>query len=151
MALSEGVRALALAAVAIAATLAWMAVHALRLPSASPERLVAELRLAQTAALALAFGAGSYWGFAAGTHAPGAGLDVALALGFLVVAAVATTRDPRVALTSLALAFATHALIDIAHRPGLLPPDLVPRWYTIACAVDDLVLGAICYVPLLRR
>ena len=82
---------------------------------------------------------------------PGVGLDVALALGFLLIAAVTMVRDPRQALTIVALAFAGHAVVDVLHRPGLLPEDLAPRWYSIGCAVYDVYLGALCYLPMLRR
>jgi hypothetical protein len=74
-----------------------------------------------------------------------------LAVGFMIVAAWTMMRDPRQALTVLALAFAAHAIVDIAHRPGLLPAALAPRWYAIGCAVYDAYIGALCYFPLLRR
>jgi hypothetical protein len=59
--------------------------------------------------------------------------------------------DPRQGLTVLALAFAAHAVIDIAHRPGLLPDGIAPRWYLIGCATYDVYIGALCYLPILRR
>ena len=46
---------------------------------------------------------------------------------------------------------ARHAVVDILHRPGLLPEDLAPRWYSIGCAVYDVYLGALCYLPMLKR
>jgi hypothetical protein len=82
---------------------------------------------------------------------PGVGIDIALAVGFLVVAAVTMLRDPRQALTIVALAFAAHAVIDVGHRPGLLPEALAPRWYAVGCAVYDVFMGAVCYLPVLRR
>ena len=39
----------------------------------------------------------------------------------------------------------------VAHRPGLLPEGLAPRWYSIGCAVYDVYIGALCYLPVLRR
>jgi hypothetical protein len=54
-------------------------------------------------------------------------------------------------LTIIALAFAAHAIVDVAHRPGLLPEGLAPRWYAVGCAVYDVVIGAVCYLPVLRR
>ena len=100
-----------------------LAVHATAaIPPASPERLVGELRLAQMAALLLTLTAGAYIGFAVvRENEPGVGCDIALAVGFLLVAAVTMVRDPRQALTIVALAFAAHAVVDVAHRPGLLP------------------------------
>ena len=76
------------------------------------------------AALLLALTAGAYIGLAVAHEAqPGVGFDVALAVGFFVVAAATLVRDPRQALTILALAFAAHAVLDVAHRPGWPLPD----------------------------
>lgn len=149
---SEAARTLFLAALVLLGMVAWLSARALRLPAASADRLVAELRLAQLAATVLAFAAGAWPGLAAAREAlPGAGLDVAIALGFLVVAVTAPLRDPHEALTILALAFAAHAGADLLHRPGLLPDALAPRWFAAGCAVHNVVVGALCYVPLLRR
>ena len=108
-----------------------------RVPINSPDRLVSELRLAQLAALLLVLAAGAYIGLAVAHEAqPGVGFDVALAVGFFVVAAATLVRDPRQALTILALSFAAHAILDVAHRPGWpLPDGIAPRWYSIGCAV----------------
>jgi hypothetical protein len=118
----------------------------------SPDRLVAELRLAQIAALVLVATASAYLGFAS-THeaVPGVGLDIALALGFGIVAAMTLVRDPRQALTLLALAFAAHAVLDVAHRPGVLPEAVAPRWYALGCAMFNVYVGAVTYWPILRR
>lgn len=130
----------------------WHAVRTAAIPTSSPDRLVAELRLAQFAALLLAMTAGAYIGFAVNfENHTGVGLDVALAVGFLVVAATTLVRDPRQALTILALAFAAHAVVDVAHRPGLLVDGIAPRWYLIGCAIFDVYIGALCYFPILRR
>jgi uncharacterized membrane protein len=121
-------------------------------PPSSPERLVEELRLAQMAALLLTLTAGAYIGFAVvRENEPGVGFDIAFTVGFLVVAAYTMLRDPRQALTIVALAFAAHAVLDVAHQPGLLPEALAPRWYTIGCAVYDVYIAALCYLPVLRR
>ena len=83
--------------------------------------------------------------------ATGVGADIAIAVGFFLIAATTLVRDPRQALTILALAFAAHAVVDVAHRPGLLPDGIAPRWYSIGCAVFDVYIGALCYCPILRR
>lgn len=143
---------MAVAFVALGAGITWQAVRTALIPISSPERLVSELRLAQVAALLLVLSAGAYIGFAVANEAqPGVGFDVALAIGFLVVAAWTMVRDPRQALTLLALAFAAHAIVDVAHQPGWLPDGVAPRWYAIGCAVYDVSLGALCYLPILRR
>jgi hypothetical protein len=150
-ALSEGLRTVAVAFFGLGAGFAWYAVRSSMVPATSPDRLVAELRLAQFAALLLVLTAGAYIGFAVSKETVvGVGFDIAFAVGFLVVAASTLVRDPRQALTVLALAFAAHAVLDVAHRPGALP-EIAPRWYLIGCAVYDVFIGALCYLPLLRR
>lgn len=150
--MSEALRTALIAFVALAAGFTWQSVRTALIPVASPERLVAELRLAQIAALMLSLAGGAYIGFAAGNEAqPGVGADIALAVGFFLVAAWTLVRDPRQALTALALGFAAHAVVDVAHRPDMLPDGIAPRWYSIGCAVFDLYIGALCYLPMLRR
>ena len=84
--MSEASRTLLVAALSLAAGFTWQGLRTAAIPVSSPDRLVAELRLAQVAALILAGCAASYLGFAAAhEHVPGAGLDVALALGFGLV------------------------------------------------------------------
>ena len=150
--MSEGLRTVAVAFIGLAAGFSWHAVRTAMIPPSSPDRLVSELRLAQFAALLLSLTAGSYIGFAVAHEArAGVGFDIAFAVGFLVVAASTLITDPRQALTILALAFAAHAVIDIAHRPGLLPDGIAPHWYLIGCASYDVYIGALCYFPILRR
>jgi hypothetical protein len=153
--ITEATRTVAIVAVVgatLVAMIAWLSVRALRLPPTDPNRLVAELRLAQLAAVVLAFVGAAYVGLAAAQPAVrGGSLDVALALGFLIVAATAPLRDPREALTMLALAFVAHAVGDALHRPGWLPDALVPGWYAVGCAVQNSIAAALCYLPVLRR
>lgn len=149
---TEALRAVLAAFVALAGALAWFAVRAAATPSPSPERLVAEFRVVRLASLLLAAMAGISIGLAAAHEGvPSGALDVTLGVGFIAAASVALTRDPRQALMILAAAFAAHALLAIAHRPGLLSPAIGPRWFLIACAVYDVAAGAICYLPLLKR
>ena len=150
--MTEASRTILIAAVSIAAGMTWQGVRTAAIPVASPDRLIAELRLAQIAALVLMATASAYVGVAI-THEtePGVGLDIALALGFGIVAAVTLVRDPRQGLTLLALAFAAHAVLDVAHRPGVLPVDVTPRWYALGCAVFNVYVGAVTYWPMLRR
>jgi hypothetical protein len=150
--MSEAFRIALIAALAIAAGFTWLGLRTAAIPIAAPERLIAELRLAQSAALLLATTTGAYIGFAvAHENVLGTGIDIALAVGFFVVAAATLVRDPRQALTIIALAFATHAIVDIAHRPGILADAIAPRWYAVGCAVFNVYLGAIAYYPILRR
>lgn len=150
--MSEALRTVVIAFGALALGLAWQSIRTAAIPAASPERLIAELRLAQLAALLLTLSAGAYIGFAVGRESePGVGLDVALAVGFMLVAAVTMLRDPRQALTIVALAFAAHAIVDVAHQPGALPDGIAPRWYAVGCAVFDVYIGAVTYLPMLKR
>jgi hypothetical protein len=150
--MTEAVRTLLVAAMALGVGFAFQSLRTAAIPISSPERLVSELRLAQIAALMLTLTAGAYLGLSAASETQtGVGLDIALSVGFFVLAAYTLTCDPRQALTLLALGFATHAVIDIAHRPGALPVGIAPRWYTIGCASFDLLVGALCYFPILRR
>lgn len=150
--MSEAFRTTVIAFGALAAAFTWQSVRTSSIPTSSPQRLIDELRLAQMAALLLALTAGAYIGFAvARENDPGVGFDIAFAVCFLLVAAVTMVRDPRQALTIVALAFAAHAVLDVAHRPGLLPDALAPRWYAIGCAVFDVYIAALCYLPVLRR
>jgi uncharacterized membrane protein YhdT len=150
--MSEALRTFLVAAVALGAGFSLQSLRTAAIPVASPDRLVAELRLAQIGALVLTLVAGAYLGFAAAHEARiGVGLDIAFAAGFFVLAAYTLTCDPRQALTLLALGFAGHAILDIAHRPGVLPDGLAPQWYTVGCATFDVLIGALCYFPILRR
>jgi hypothetical protein len=149
---TEGFRTVAIAFIALGASLGWQAVRAAAIPVQAPERLIAELRLAQFGALLLVMSAGAYVGFAVShEQLRGVGFDIALSVGFFVTAATTLLRDPRQALVMLAVAFAAHAVFDVAHRPGWLPHEIVPRWYAIGCALYDVVIGALCYFPILRR
>jgi hypothetical protein len=150
--MSEAFRTTVVAFGALAAGFTWLSVRTMSIASSSPQRLVAELRLAQIAALLLTLVAGGYVGLAVvRENDPGVGLDIAFAIGFMIAAAWTMMRDPRQALTILALAFAAHAVLDVTHRPGLLPDSLAPRWYSIGCAIYDAYIGVLCYLPILRR
>jgi hypothetical protein len=150
--MSDASRTLIIASVALAAGFTWQGLRTAAIPVSSPDRLIAELRLAQIAALLLALTAGPYVGFTVAHEAlPGSGIDIAIAIGFFLVAATTLVRDPRQALTIIALAFAAHALVDIGHRPGALPDGIAPQWYAVGCAIFDVYIGAIAYFPILRR
>lgn len=150
--MTDSARVLLVAGTALAIILVRLALVAVRADTGSPSRMVAELRLAQFAALVLTLSAGSYVGFAlAQESAAGSGLDVALAVGFLVSAAVAVTRAPRTALILLAVAFAGHAGVDLLHVAGLLPSEAMPHWYATACAVYDVGIAGVCCLPIVYR
>lgn len=150
--MTDAALALAVACAALAVGIVRLSVVAVRADPASPERLVAELRLAQFGALVLALTAGSYVGFAlAQASAPGSGLDIALAIGFLVLAWFAITQAPGLALTLVASGFAVHAGLDLLHGAGVLPSEPIPTWFTTACAIYDVAVAGVCYLPIVRR
>ena len=150
--MTETFRAIFVGSAGLGLALGWLAWRASRLDALAPDRLVLELRLAQFSALLLVLAAGIYLGLAlAHEDTAGTGLDVAIGMGFFVTAAVVTTWEPTQALTALALAWAAHGLVDLAHIVDLLPSTIVPAWYATGCAVYDVVVAAICYLPLLRR
>jgi hypothetical protein len=152
MDISEAARALLLVGLALIAGFTWMVLRTVRLPTSSPDRLVAELRMAQFAAVLLALMGGASLGLTAASETrPDVAIEAAVALAFFTVATIAPLRDPREALTVLALAFCAHALVDISHRPGLLPDQLAPRWFVVGCAIHNLCAGVLCYLPVLRR
>jgi hypothetical protein len=118
-----------------------------RTEAQAPARLIGQLRLAQSAAMLLAAVGAAPIGLAitANPDVRLAHLDAALGAVFVVLAGIVLLRDPRQGLLVAALAFVAHALVDLAHRPGLLAPALAPRWFFVSCAVYDLILAAVCY------
>ena len=150
--MSEALLAIVVACGAFGFALLWQAWQLTRLEAAAPDRLVLELRLAQFSALLLVLAAGIYMGLAiAHEHTAGTGFDVALAIGFFVIAAIATTWEPKQALTALALAWVAHSLVDLAHMMDYLPAAIVPSWYATGCAIADVGVAAVCYFPVLKR
>jgi uncharacterized membrane protein HdeD (DUF308 family) len=134
------------AAVLVGTALGIFAVRLAQADGTSHARLLGELRLANLMAVLLSATGAVYVGLAiAAREVAAAGLDVAIGLAFVAAGAVALYRNPRESLLLLSGGFLLHALIAIAHRPGLLAPELVPRWYSIACAAYDVYLAALCY------
>ncbi|MEZ5319894.1 MAG: hypothetical protein R2752_21000 [Vicinamibacterales bacterium] len=139
-------RVLLTAAILAGSAIGVFAWRVTRLDPAEAERLVGELRLAQMAAVVLAAVGAILIGLAASaTQVPGAHLDATLGVAFVVAAGFVLRRHPHEALLAAAIGFLAHALVMLAHRPGLLPPDLLPRWFAIALATCDVYLAAVCW------
>ena len=74
--MSEGLRTVLVAFGALAVGFTWQSIRTTAVPASAPDRLIAELRLAQFAALILTLSAGAYIGFAVvHENQPGVGLD----------------------------------------------------------------------------
>ena len=117
-----------------------------RLDAAEPERLIGELRFSQWMALALGAIGGAWLGVATVRSPSGYGaIEVTLAVTTILFAGWTLHRETRQSLLLLCAAFVGHALLDVAHRPGGLAPDLAPRWFTVGCAAYDVYLAALCY------
>jgi hypothetical protein len=142
---SDSSRVLLVAAVLSAVALAVFAAEIDRAETATPPRLIGQMRLAQWAALLLASTSGITVGFviSVGTG-PLVGVDAALALMVAGAAALALQREPRSALLVVTAGLVAHALLTLAHRPGWLPADAFPRWYAVGSSTYDTALAAIC-------
>ena len=150
--MTDALLSFALVFAAFGGTVVWLALGAWRAEPTSGQRLVAELRLAQFAALLLALAAAVPMGLAlAHDDVNGTGFVIAISAACFSVAALVTTWEPGRALTALAVAWGAHALADLAHVAGLLPPEIVPIWYPPACATYDVFVAALCILPVLRR
>ena len=146
---SEAGRALVAGALTLLTALAVLTRQTVRLPSHDPDRLVAELRLAQAAAVLLAFSAAFVAGLAASSSGPVAALDMAVAVLCCGLALMTLVRDPRAALAWLAGAFMARALADLAHLPGWLPTTAPAAVYS-ASAIANVAAAALVALPLLR-
>lgn len=144
--MSDTARLLLVAAVLSASAIGVFVWRLLRIDVADPARLIGELRLAQSAAILLAFTGGAWLGLGA-AHAAEvlSGVDVSLAIVYAILAVVALQLEPRQALLVLAGAFVLHALVDIAHRPGGLSTAIAPRWLIVGCAAYNVYVGALCF------
>lgn len=116
-----------------------------RIDADQPERLVGELRLSQFAALLLAAVGASGLGLAAHTLVPLGTIDVTIAVGAVVLAGAIMLREPRAGLLLAGAGLLLHAVTDLGHRPGLLSPDVMPRWYVVGCAAFNVVVAGTCF------
>jgi hypothetical protein len=127
----------------VISTFAW---RVTRTDPEETDRLIGELRLAQWMAVLLAGVSGITLGLALARPAvPLANVDAAVSIVFIGLAGIVLQRDPRDGLLLASIGFLLHALVDIAHRPGWLPTDLAPRWFTVGCAVYNIYLAAWCF------
>jgi len=118
----------------------------IRTDPSQPDRVVGELRLAQLAAVILAVSGGLSVGLAvAADGVPVRAFDTSVGIACAAVAGLVLTREPRDGLLLAAAGLMVHALTDLAHRPGWLPPGLAPAWLLVGSAVYDVAIATACY------
>ncbi len=146
---SEAGRALLAGGLTLVAALGVLTWRTVRIPGHAPHRVVAELRLAQAAAVLLAFSAAFLAGLAAAAPGPVAALDMAVAVLACGLALMTLVRDPRTALAWLGAAFLVRAGLDLAHLVGWLP-TVAPGTVLAGSATANLSAAALCALPLGR-
>ena len=144
--MTDTARVLVTAALLSAGAMAWVAWRVRGTDAGDPARLIGQLRLAQLGALLIAAIGAMSIGLAqnAGDQ-PLVHLDAAIGVAFVGIAWIIVRRDPREGLLLAVGAFVLHALIDLAHRPGWLTPDIASREVLVGSAVYDVCLAAVCY------
>lgn len=148
---SDASRTLLIGAATLTLALGSLTWQTLRVAPRDPLRLVAELRLAQAAAVLLAFSSALVAGLSAAHESvAGAGLDMALAVVWCGLALMTLVRDASAALGWLAAAFVTRAMLDLAHLPGWLPGPVADA-YLSGSAVANGVAALCCALPLVQR
>ena len=146
--MSDSSRVLLVAGVLSTLALGLFAAQIARTETATPPRLIGQMRLAQWAALLLASTSGITVGFiiSSGTG-PFVGVDAALALMVSRAwprSSLTRASPARRACSLSAAGLVAHALLTLAHRPGWLPADAFPRWYAVGSSTYDTALAAIC-------
>jgi hypothetical protein len=139
-------RVLLAAAALSAASVSLLAWRTARIDPSHPDRLVSELHLARWAAILLAATGAMTVGLALGhLEVPLGTADVAMGVVFVGAAGLVLQRDPRDGLLFAAGAFILHALVTLAHRPGWLSPDIVPRWLAVGSGIYDVYMAGLCF------
>jgi hypothetical protein len=144
--LDETVGVVAVAAVLSAGAVTALAFRTNRADPATPERLIGELGLARWAGVLIAGVGGVSLGLAIAHRGVAlAHVDAALGVIFIGLGGVVLQREPREGLVIAATALLSHALLSIAHRPGWLPADMAPHWFTVGAATYDVYLAGLCF------
>lgn len=146
---SETARALLGGALTLVFALAALTWQTMRIPPHAPSRLIAELRLAQAAAVILAFSAAFPAGVATAAPSPVAALDMACGVLLCGLALMTLVRDARAALGWLAGAFVARAALDALHLPGWLPAA-APLSVLVGSLAANLAAATCCVLPLSR-
>ncbi len=79
------------------------------------------------------------------------GLNMVLAVGFLLFAIIIINKTPRIALRYLAIGFIAHTIVDLLHGMTLLSLATMPNWYAYLCAIYDLGCAILCTFPIVFR
>ncbi len=144
--MSETVWLVLVAGVLSASAVTTMSWQIARTDPRSPDRLVGELRLARWAGILVAAVGGLSIGLAAARpDIPMGHFDASLGVVFVGLGGIVLQREPRDGLLLAMGLFLVHALINIAHRPGWLSPEVAPHWLTVGCAIYDVYLAGQCF------
>ena len=146
---SEAGRALLAGGLTLVLALLVLTVQTVRIPGHAPTRIVAELRLAQAAAVLLGFSAAFLAGLAASSSGPVAALDMAAAVLCCGLALMTLVRDARAALAWLAAAFLGRAILDLCHVLEWLP-IVAPTRVIFGSLLANLTAAALVALPLGR-
>lgn len=146
---SEAGRALIGGALTLVVALVVLTWQTVRIPGHAPHRVVAELRLAQAAAVLVSFSGAFLAGMSVTAPGPVAALDMACAVLACGLALMTLVRDPRAALAWLGAAFVARALLDLAHLLGWLP-TVAAGSVLAGSLIANLCGGACCVLPLRR-
>ena len=144
--MSETVWLLLAAGVLSASAVTLSAWQIVRTDSRLPDRVVGELRLARWAGILVAAIGGIWIGLS--TSRPDlamAHVDASLGVVFVGLGGIVLQREPRDGLLLASGLFLVHALLNIAHRPGWLPSEVAPHWFTVGCAMYDVYLAGLCF------
>ena len=136
----------------LALSVTWLSLKAASVEHSSPNRLIAELRLAQLSSLLLVFVSGIYvGGTLLSSQVITGGFEIAFATGFFMTDCLATTREPSTALKILAASWIAHSILDIAHIKNFMNATTLPPWYPFACALYDIYIALVCLVPVVYK
>lgn len=148
---TDTARVLLTAAIVSAVALLTVTWRLTRTAPGSPARLVAQLHLAQWAAIVLVVQGALTLGAAITADAGPHVLRDAVASVLPIIAGLLVLRsEPVTALQMAAVSLGLHAAFAFAHRDGGLAPDLAPGWFWFGQMSFSLYVATLCSVSCRR-